>query len=345
MNGDVYTSEVFIDVSWFFIMGRLAYIDRLKGFLMLMVIIGHIPSHTLHPYYSFSPFLKIIMLFHMPAFFFASGYVAQSRPSKNKCTEKLFRYLCPLIIIGLLSEYLLYEKSMCHFLSSSTWNSYWYLYCIAIFTIMLFPVKFSFNNVKTKGILIDVLLMVFVISFMVVLYKILSWQVNQIFSIYLLLAYFPFFWLGFIVRKHKEIEKIIDNMWLCVVFFVLSVIFGVLFYERLNIIYHGLSGVFITFVLLKLFKLCESRGSVIEKQLALFGRNSLDIYLYQFFLLKLIDVSLVGKWSNSSHNYIVEFIIMLLMAILISYICIGIGLLLKKSSLIRKIVYGDVLRV
>ena len=151
--------------------------------------------------------------------------------------------------------------------------------------------------------------------------------------------------MGFIVRKHKEIEKIIDNMWLCVVFFVLSVIFGVLFYERLNIIYHGLSGVFITFVLLKLFKLCESRGSVIEKQLALFGRNSLDIYLYQFFLLKLIDVSLVGKWSNSSHNYIVEFIIMLLMAILISYICIGIGLLLKKSSLIRKIVYGDVWRV
>ncbi len=43
----------------------------------------------------------------------------------------------------------------------------------------------------------------------------------------------------------------------------------------------------------------------------------------------------------TSQNYLLEFIITLLIALLISYTAIGIGKILKSSNLIYEIVYGN----
>lgn len=308
---------------------------------MLMVIIGHIPSHTLNPYISDSAFLKTIMLFHMPAFFFVSGYVANSKPSVKKVKEKLFHYSQPLIVIGLLSEFLLYEGSPKHFFYTTTWNSYWYLWCMTIFTFMMYPRRIYYHISGMKALTYDVNLLVAIIALLLLLYKILPGQVNHCLSIYLLLAYFPFFWLGYIVRRHIFVERFVTNKWIVCLSFLLSMILGMLFYQTSSIVLHGFSGICITFILLKLFKIRDGHVTKVENHLLLWGRYSLDIYLFQFFFLKVIDVRKVGLWCVDNHHYLVEFIIMLLIAVIVSYVCVGIGVVLRKNSLARKIIYGD----
>lgn len=65
---------------------RIQYLDRIKGFAILLVVIGHV--------YIFSfgmtdtLVFKIIGSFHMHLFMFVSGYVAYIPPNKINPTKK-----------------------------------------------------------------------------------------------------------------------------------------------------------------------------------------------------------------------------------------------------------------
>ena len=53
---------------------RLIWADSLKGWLMLLVILGHAVQNTLGPDCCDSHLWNIIYSFHMPLFFFFAGY-------------------------------------------------------------------------------------------------------------------------------------------------------------------------------------------------------------------------------------------------------------------------------
>lgn len=54
-------------------MEKFNYIDRLKGFAILLVIMGHMYLFPMHPNDDF--IFRIICSFHMPLFLFLSGFV------------------------------------------------------------------------------------------------------------------------------------------------------------------------------------------------------------------------------------------------------------------------------
>lgn len=55
---------------------RIVYIDYLRGFAILLVLIGHIISRCYGDDYLCSPLLRFILAFWMPVFVFISGYVS-----------------------------------------------------------------------------------------------------------------------------------------------------------------------------------------------------------------------------------------------------------------------------
>jgi fucose 4-O-acetylase-like acetyltransferase len=63
---------------------RLIYIDRLKGFAIYLVVLGHIYQNMVVQGTETILF-SLIYAFHMPLFFFLSGYISEK-------TNKMIHY-------------------------------------------------------------------------------------------------------------------------------------------------------------------------------------------------------------------------------------------------------------
>lgn len=67
---------------------RIAYIDRLKGFAILLVVIGHVIQFLYCPdKFDDNAVFRFIYSFHMPLFFVLSGWVTNM---KLGCIEDLY---------------------------------------------------------------------------------------------------------------------------------------------------------------------------------------------------------------------------------------------------------------
>lgn len=137
-------------------MNRLNYLDNLKGFGMIMVVMGHIsllPVSINHLIYSF----------HMPLFFLISGYLYHEKDISvyDEISINFKRYLIPYFKIGLICFFVwgiivkLIKKeglNVWHDIFSLLFNTYdkvnstpiWYLYTFFIaFFLFKFSLKFN----------------------------------------------------------------------------------------------------------------------------------------------------------------------------------------------------------
>lgn len=90
---------------------RIEYIDALRGFTMILVVLGHIELVS----FSEQTFLytSIYKFFRMPLFFFISGYIAfkskkvwVSHTFLKESGKKLRIQLIPTFFLGLIFTYL-----------------------------------------------------------------------------------------------------------------------------------------------------------------------------------------------------------------------------------------------
>lgn len=79
--------------------GRLQYVDSLRGFCIMLVVLGHVLQH----YYSNENLLfRIIYSFHMPLFMFLSGYVSYRMSEYVKIGKRAVQLLVPFFSAILL---------------------------------------------------------------------------------------------------------------------------------------------------------------------------------------------------------------------------------------------------
>lgn len=86
----------------------------------------------------------------------------------------------------------------------------------------------------------------------------------------------------------------------------------------------------------------EQCYSFVDSQFGILGRHSLDIYIYHYFIIHTIHLSKLGDWFEQTNNAFLEFLLCFSLTILLSYISVFVGKLLRKSSIIVYLVYGDV---
>lgn len=123
--------------------------DCLRGILILLVVIGHSGTDTLH---------DIIFLFHMPLFFILSGFFLQIEKliSRLYLKNKTVTLLVPYFVYLLLD--LLFVRRDCSFnsVTRALWGGravtgvYWYITCY-LFSLFLFSAllrTFFDRNVK-----------------------------------------------------------------------------------------------------------------------------------------------------------------------------------------------------
>ena len=127
---------------------RLYYLDALRGFAMLCVVIGHL-SLFCYKDSSYSSLSFIVGIFHVNLFMLISGYFVNN---ENLKITKHVKILIPFFVFGIpyayLKGYLPWE-----FLGNETKVGYWFLWSLAIYFVSLYLIK-KFRVNLVAGILV-----------------------------------------------------------------------------------------------------------------------------------------------------------------------------------------------
>lgn len=312
------------------------YIDRLKGFAMLCVVLGHIVCFTMYDTWDIAVQdinLAFVNTFHMPLFMFLSGFVIHTLPNCKKLAKKCYSFLLPFLFFGGIYTYVS-NGTIESALINEFKNGYWYLMVLAIFYCLLTLQKSAKNKWCE-----------FIIPFVV--YFILSIAVTHLpsnsvdlLSLGLCRANYPFFILGYFARKYNWMEWLVNNNWLFTIALLSFIPVYVMFHEGVFNHFIQILIILILIVILYVFKKRENDDSYMEKVLAFIGKNSLDVYVLHYFFFLIINLREPALWFKSTGNILIESIMLVVFASGISLLCIYSGKLLKQSNLIKKYVYG-----
>ena len=347
---------------------RIGYIDALKGFAMIFVVLGHIVSGYIgtDAYQEASGFLyntyNLIYAFHMPLFMMLSGYLYYTayfndsgRPDTGRIHRQMYDQIGVYIIYSVLWGFLkiLVVKLSDVPLTTETtpldialiWvkpiGSYWYLY-VLIFLYMIFSFKrlTDANKWILLGIFSTIALCAQVIS--------IPW-----FEFSRVLYQALFFFIGITGKKYKD--WVIGNKWLTLVLFIVAVGTSVLVWNNKRDTSQYANKVFLLSIVVALgislalwyvFERINFIGNI--KIFKLFGRYSLEIYvIHDFIAAGLRSVLLKAGIHNMYTSIVFILIISITMPILFSALCKKLnihGLFFKPVTYVTKKIrkYGGV---
>ena len=302
--------------------------DFIKGFLIILVVLGH----SIYSYYGneswYNPIFNIIYTFHMPLFIFVSGYFFQScmrRSFPELVKHRFKRLLLPTMIYT--SILLLMFGVSVNFKLNSLWEiygilrTYWYLICLFVLTILYYIF------LKSPVVIKSILIITYIISIIFYEYlPVLILKDCQIIRMTLI------FGLGIAYRYNTDrIHQFLNENRLFLYLFIFACFGGILLirlfyginmttYQAPIRIIDGIACSMIAFIILKkTFKPINRYCSAISKHLCCSGTKSLGIYLIHMILIKFISYLHVDlTWSEPCIVIGSLFIIVYLISFLIT---------------------------
>lgn len=324
---------------------RINYIDRMKGFTILIVVLAHVYLMTFDM--GDSLVFRFCASFEMPLFMFVSGFVAYL-PSKvggainRKLSRRFISYICPAFVVSyvlaLYSFLILGNREID--IEKTLIGGLWYLKALAIFVCIQVVL------VKCKNVMIEWIIIAIAESLFLVGWK-LSPLFHELFCLEHCFFFYPFFMMGYYFRQYSLMEVVKSKNWLFTISFV-----GFICLLNANIEIHALRFlseriVRPTFAILAisyLFVIHEDKNTHIEIWLNRIGKRTLDIYMYHFFFLSgifaIFDLRRLKSSEMINSNPIIYFIIALAVTLFLTYVSIALGNLVRKSDFLDKIVYG-----
>ncbi len=287
-------------------MGRNNFVDALRGFAILSMIVGHSIIKVL-PAYNQNAVYQFIYSYHMPLFFAVSGYIMYSTFKTNTAKwigDKAKKLLIPHFgyniavffysITGLtLYANLANQLSFLSWIQQSTVydSGEWFLWTLFIVFCLMVLIK-SFESGKT-----------FVLSAIAITIIIFLAPLNNgaLFKISYVQFCFPFTVIGYMVAKY-DLQRFIHKRMVAVALPVLLAVFIIgrvhfpdvwANYPTSNVFYKGylinfgLALVSIPLIIFVVWLISKIRFS----GLAWIGRNSLPIYIVSMLFVGLYFVS------------------------------------------------------
>ena len=260
---------------------RIGYLDMAKGLAIILVIIGHS---------SFVPLRAKILLyvFHIPLFFFLSGFTLNVTKYKtfkeyflSKVKSLVVPFFCLNIFVFLFQLFVMYPEqvfsfNLIHFtkqlLLSDRLHVYFQLWFL---NVMFLAHVFSYFILRKKWTTIQWLLISVLLLFLVVLgQKIYAWNFYLIWNIDLVPVAVVFTLLGVGVRKYlAQMEKFFAIYYLPVA--LLLTIFVDLYYQQIgnHLLFYiaAISGIWSTIIFFKSIPEMTLLKSIGQRTLIYYG--------------------------------------------------------------------------
>ena len=327
---------------------RLAYIDRLKGLAMLMVVMGHLMIFCGLGYEN--PLIDSIVLVNMPLFLFLNGLVVRELTfvdGKWYLFKKFRQIMIPFFLWGGLITLFRHDTYVNFF--TSYWKfGYWYLIVLFEFYIVIVVINALTTIIKKylteKHLNYAIFLMIVLSYFMLRLGgRFIQPQISVITDYYQALEYFPYFAFGLIIKQFG-ITKYISKYQSQIIAFTLTASLAG-WYIILSGVDRELVTVMVRFMiitlLLSLFitlDKCNIKQKLANESLSILstiGRHTLSIYMLQYFFFRYINLSDLYDYLMATNNSLALIFVIIICAVILCYMCIAIEKLIDRSQYLR----------
>ncbi len=312
---------------------RDSRLDSFKGFLILLVILGHLIETSENSSVN-NCLWQFIYLFHMPAFVLISGFFTDNQKTERSFWKSLSGIVIPLFIfqiIGVSFSYLFLHQEFGPSILITPFWILWYLLSLIFWRIMLFYSPRGMLDKPSVYLLITIIISI--ASGLLPYGRILSFQRT--------LTFYPFFLFGYYMRM--GVFK--TRMWPDKISFGVIIICIILVscnafcapIEKVKVLLRGVGQYSISDIPLKLllfvfsFLLALSFFNIIpsNRSLAFIGKNSLFFYLYHGLIIRFVVQPLVKSFQLPQN---------LLFTVLYFGFVVGVIFLIKRIPFFKWIV-------
>lgn len=345
---------------------RIQWIDALRGFTMILVVLSHVAQFSFELGDSFVN--EVFMSFRMPLFFFVSGFIGYKanvewtgRMWWTMTRKKLMVQLVPTFVFGLIYTYAYLDLDFISFITNFNKLGYWFTIVLLEMFFLLYSMNFvlcKFDKSdskpsKTLGLLFIVGCL-YIVRFIPSHFPSFNGFYN-ILTLHYTTAYFFYFALGYICSMYKEkFNAILDKKSFVIVAMFL---FAISFYvRRIYILPHlgdsvimsllgmvvpliiGASGLLIVFNTFRVYSYVFSSDTQVGKSLQYIGKRTLDIYLLHYFFLPYIPQ--IGRMLSQGNNVALELLFGGIISLLVIGLCLVVSNVIRTSPILAKYLFG-----
>lgn len=310
---------------------RIFYLDALKAFAMLLVVMGHIDylwsNHGVATIY-----LPILLVFHMPLFMALSGYVTNVEKFKLAKRAKL---LIPFFVFGFVFMAINHVTFLELIRPEAKFG--WFLYVLFAFCFFLALIRASKQNLYGGMVVVEIVLMgLYFCLHRTTLGTTLS--TDHMFQLW------PFFCLGIILKRglfsyilKNKLQISLIGVSMILIICGAKCILGLT--GTLDIYSNDLMSLFIVPLFFLLFhelqRWMKDRNSkvksFVKRSVQLIGVNTLQIYVLQYFSFRLFDY--LSNNTLSQFTLDNEWLMSPVIALVHCYLCVFATIVINKLKL------------
>ena len=333
---------------------RIEYIDALRGFTMILVVLHHVAGVG----WGLPPEVPKIHTFlaqiRMPLFFFISGFVLYKASAmwnlqhiRSFLHKKFFVQIIPTIVF-----FALFCKFANRDIVASLYDiykaGYWFTYTLFEYFIFYSILRFLFRNRFEDTAIIAVAFFFYFINWSPIYNHIpLSAEYKDLLGI-CQWCYFCFFLIGTLVKKHFDaVQRWLDGKYLLT--------FSILFYFLVNFyddmipavglvrtpvgLLRTLAGMTILFAFFRTNQACFTKEHAIGRIMQYIGRRTLDIYLLHYFLLPR-GLGAAFPVFTEHPMPVIEFICSFVIAVIVVALCLLVSNIIRLSPILAHYLFG-----
>ena len=328
---------------------RIAYIDAMRGFTMILVVYSHICNYCLGD--RWMGWNDVFYLFRLPCFFFISGWLFEKPERlwdgitiKSILKHKFMVQIVPTVIFLLL----LAPPPLFFSRLGAMKGGYWFTFALFIFFVLHL---FIFRLTKHRQwAMFAIALTISIFSFLYEAYynsyfSHLGWFTKLLgFLSFRVWRFYFFFYIGTLVKRHFEVFV----QWTSKPFVIVSVIIGFIIISQIPqtnriltyfiFVIGGALGLTMIFTLFRLFY-TRSLSQITHHALEYIGTRTLDIYLLHYFLLPRFLLP-YGEQLRAYHYTSLEFVVALVLALIVVALCLVISRIIRFSPFLARYLFG-----
>lgn len=316
--------------------GRIEWIDKMRGIAIFSVVVQHLSYNFLNSG-DFS-YLNLIALSNMGVFFFVSGYILEKSCKVNdwhtalQYTKKKFiQLMIPFFFWGFASRYIFANgfESITYQDLYEQWRtpSLWYL-------LTLFGYIIPFSCYRVLGSITLLKKTLFWGIWCIILLGI--WKVTG--ELKFATIYIPYFILGVFTSEYKKLENLLPNKWIGFCSVCLILLLTGYFTSGAMSIYNIIIKVLVTTsTIVILYRICNTDwNESINRFFTSCGKYSIAIYAIHW---AFINISYVTN-GIYTENELIPITLTVIIATIVSTICIYLKKLLDKFPAIDGLMFG-----